>query len=808
MKDPLNVGSTSNKVFNSAEQSTKIFSNLSTSLSPKYTLVVSKEQLNSLKKFLENREAIPMAEAKLENSKELSPFSNWFKDFLNKVKENPKIVDAVIGQLKSAIAFLESDDGNAKISKGDIENNAILVPFLRRTVTEIETKNDKNIASTLMNSASMRKIGAMQSLGFEANIVIPKYKELLEILKNQAEESLIKIKNTTFGENTDLEEFIANLAMVKTILNWVVRFIPGGSIGSLGTTVEGAQSRDKFNNLSKILENIEKTVTIFKEEKKALENKKISNENDGQAQTTKSVESDFHDVQQQLDKVENSSGVIDTIFNWLHDLLGKKTSDHEYSDSRIASQNSLLQDFRIIQFIAVGVNLLEELNDRDDKISNELYDKLAIDDRPLGNYNSPLKANHKDSRKIQNDQDTENTQISEGQSQKLAFLRDARQSVFFMEYSYKALDEQISEVLIKKCNIKNESVKKTVEAQLEAKRNDTGVPNKIKGGFRGRSVATKQKGVAIPPKIIAENIPYKNGNDRIFQGPAEIRGVQVGEYYQEFKKTNKKIGDYFEELERNGAFDRPARPQQNATAYMIDSDHVDLLNDPVQFMKDSIQESDLNETDRNTLIAELGKINKKEIQDALLNIPLSYGKNWTVKSLVDDDPSKNERFVPKLSLGGVMIQNWLQVFCSVSGTAVGIITGLVAQLGEDKVRDKILKPFVDVVSGNQLKEAVQKQDTNDAKQSIQKALESKDLSNFKNLFLSMSLYMQSGQYHTAAEVLGGLYCAGLKLIDSPISDDPDTFRENFDLLCQALQKCPEAFVPFNEGKGEGTRIPV
>jgi hypothetical protein len=34
---------------------------------------------------------------------------------------------------------------------------------------------------------------------------------------------------------------------------------------------------------------------------------------------------------------------------------------------------------------------------------------------------------------------------------------------------------------------------------------------------------------------------------------------------------------------------------------------------------------------------------------------------------------------------------------------------------------------------------------------------------FKNLFLSISLYMQSGQYHTASEVLTGLYCARLNV---------------------------------------------
>ncbi|MDR2371716.1 MAG: hypothetical protein LBD60_01050 [Puniceicoccales bacterium] len=70
---------------------------------------------------------------------------------------------------------------------------------------------------------------------------------------------------------------------------------------------------------------------------------------------------------------------------------------------------------------------------------------------------------------------------------------------------------------------------------------------------------------------------------------------------------------------------------------------------------------------------------------------------------------------------------------------------------------------------------------------------------FKNLFLSVTMYMQSGQYHSAGEVLGGLYCAALTLAhDSNL--DPKNFDQiapKFQAMWQAFKANPEDFFPLS-----------
>ena len=64
--------------------------------------------------------------------------------------------------------------------------------------------------------------------------------------------------------------------------------------------------------------------------------------------------------------------------------------------------------------------------------------------------------------------------------------------------------------------------------------------------------------------------------------------------------------------------------------------------------------------------------------------------------------------------------------------------------------------------------------------------------------------MQSGQYHSFGEVLGGLQCASLNFgkekyinnIDNP-RNDVNEFKEKFCVLCDILAHTPEDFALFN-----------
>jgi hypothetical protein len=134
----------------------------------------------------------------------------------------------------------------------------------------------------------------------------------------------------------------------------------------------------------------------------------------------------------------------------------------------------------------------------------------------------------------------------------------------------------------------------------------------------------------------------------------------------------------------------------------------------------------------------------------------------------------------------------LRSICSVSGTATDIIAGLHAHVGEAKTKEMLqsLKQFVD----DRCKDPLPK---NPAQLSDE----------FKNLFLSVAMYMQSGQYHSAGEVLGGLYCAALTLAYDPTKAagpdnlDPKDFDQiapKFQAMWQAFKANPENFFPLSE----------
>lgn len=88
---------------------------------------------------------------------------------------------------------------------------------------------------------------------------------------------------------------------------------------------------------------------------------------------------------------------------------------------------------------------------------------------------------------------------------------------------------------------------------------------------------------------------------------------------------------------------------------------------------------------------------------------------------------------------------------------------------------------------------------------------------FRDLFTSISMFMQGGQYHTPAEVLGGLLMAAATIFDDPAiidRNDMTAMKNAYDRLLAGLSSAPEVFFAMgmedqesfrrNVGEGAGT----
>ncbi|MDR1528239.1 MAG: hypothetical protein LBS22_01470 [Puniceicoccales bacterium] len=342
-------------------------------------------------------------------------------------------------------------------------------------------------------------------------------------------------------------------------------------------------------------------------------------------------------------------------------------------------------------------------------------------------------------------------------------------------------------------NSQKQIIRNAVKNKLERLRNQTGNPGKIKGGFRGRDVSSQVDGHPRPLKQIFPQ-----------QGPAEIRGKPVGDCL-ELDRLEASAKGFFEAVRNDGGFNRPFRPQQNATPDVIEPHRVAMLNDPVGFLQGALK--DAGQSEETSLLKQLGERKvtiQRSLQIALLKTEFKdelgtpstarRTTSWQIKDLVDNAGTQGPRLCSvksKPSFAASMIDHGLQTFCSISGTATDIVVGMVAQKGGDpggkKAMAEMLKPLVELAETNPF--------------DFTKLAEA-DFNGFKDLFLSVALYMQSGQYHTASEVLAGLYCAALNVCPksfrhpslSPITD-PKAFGERFEKLCAAFQSTPAAFFP-------------
>jgi hypothetical protein len=270
---------------------------------------------------------------------------------------------------------------------------------------------------------------------------------------------------------------------------------------------------------------------------------------------------------------------------------------------------------------------------------------------------------------------------------------------------------------------------------------------------------------------------------------------------------------FLKRLVADGAFCSPgvSRPPQFACDGMLLDSRVDIINNPVEFLnrclsgenvtayaeeRDRIvkaikdlkeQAKDLDRQIKN-LEAKLSEMPEISISQLIPQLPPRVDESAkdsmrkamiavklpgqtetykTVANLLDGTPPK---YTSKPNLASLMKEHNLRTLCSVSGTTTDIVAALRGMAGKDKV-DPALKSLRNFVAGGCKGEL------------------NADL---KKLFLSIAMYMQAGQYHSAASVLCGLYSAALAL-GKPQNLTVDI--DDYDCLLETFSSNPGKFFP-------------
>lgn len=196
----------------------------------------------------------------------------------------------------------------------------------------------------------------------------------------------------------------------------------------------------------------------------------------------------------------------------------------------------------------------------------------------------------------------------------------------------------------------------------------------------------------------------------------------------------------------------------------LDTQFVNLLN-PAKLFKEAAQEVVPNAKWDNAPFVE----GYKRIVG---NIEVTFNAVTKQKMALNE-------FASMKSVASVMRGNDLRTICSISGTTVDIILAKITTMGKEEVQ-KLMQPLLDHLEGKQ-PDPLGTPGTEEGKK-------------FKQWVTSISLFMQAGNYHTAAEVLGGLFIAGRSLCctDEENKEIGRTY-ELFEQLMTEFSQTPEKF---------------
>ncbi|NGX57960.1 MAG: hypothetical protein K940chlam3_00861 [Chlamydiae bacterium] len=166
---------------------------------------------------------------------------------------------------------------------------------------------------------------------------------------------------------------------------------------------------------------------------------------------------------------------------------------------------------------------------------------------------------------------------------------------------------------------------------------------------------------------------------------------------------------------------------------------------------------------------------KKGFQEIVGNIDIPF--NSLTKQKI-----KLQKFAEMDSVAQIMYNNDIRAICSISGTTVDVILGQTSIMGKEKVKELLL-PLLNHLEGK----------------GKEPGLNSEEGQKFREFATSIASFMQTGQYHTAGEVIGGLYMAakGLHCTPKEFQDIDKTVGE-FSKLMSEFSKSPEEFLAVND----------
>lgn len=201
------------------------------------------------------------------------------------------------------------------------------------------------------------------------------------------------------------------------------------------------------------------------------------------------------------------------------------------------------------------------------------------------------------------------------------------------------------------------------------------------------------------------------------------------------------------------------------------------------------------------------------LRESLRDIPIHYngatpGATETLGTLAETP-----------SVAGIMRENHLRTLCSISGTTVDATCGAMLTGNPESVKAALAQLLLEekaiAASGLIEQEAAERgmarlsSELENEEQKIERRAidlssvratrdteQQKDWEHFQQFFTSIATFMQSGQYHTAAEVLGGLFIGALSSHEGDNQDFRDITRR-FENLMIAFSDDPGRFFALN-----------
>lgn len=340
-----------------------------------------------------------------------------------------------------------------------------------------------------------------------------------------------------------------------------------------------------------------------------------------------------------------------------------------------------------------------------------------------------------------------------------------------------ALASKIYAAFIKEvANIEPQTILSGGRGRMPLKPALGGIPGRVKGDVG------KKESIAIAPH---------RGNDKISDGWVKAHLTQDEKIERYFMAVE---GD--EKILNHGM--EPKTTLRLGTG--LDTNFVRLL-DPSNHFNAAIknvlaEEQEMIPPDVNTVEALVDLSNLSEMaydaedQDGdALDFLRGYHQlvgtiNVTFNKLTNQKKTLKE-FADMPSVAKIMYVNDIRLICSISGTTTDVVLSLLSTYGEEETK-KFLQPFLQHIRD--------KREGKDVIPGYQDPLQTDQGKKFKQIASSIAFFMQAGKYHTAGEVVGGLYIAASSLSEKGPNLDIDSTYEEFQVLMEEFSKSPQTFL--------------